>query len=61
MAYPVHHGEMINCIAMVWESVDGTLYDGPLVSVVDKDEYSNIFAHWEDEAFALIEVNLPIS
>ena len=60
MSYPVRHGEMINCVGMVWQSANGTPYDGPLVSVVDKEEYSNIYANWEDEAFALIEVSLPI-
>jgi hypothetical protein len=60
MSYPVRHGEMINCVGMVWQSAAGTPYDGPLVSVVDKKEYSNIYANWEDEAFALIDVSLPI-
>ena len=60
MSYPVRHGEMINCVGMVREAADGTPYDGPLVSVVDREEYSNVYADWEDEALALIEVSLPI-
>jgi hypothetical protein len=58
MAYPVRHGEMINCVGITFPAPDGTPYDGPLVSVIENDEYAKIYADWEDEAVALIDVGL---
>ncbi|KAG5638592.1 hypothetical protein H0H81_011678 [Sphagnurus paluster] len=57
IAYPVSRGKLINFAAFSSRpELENTIFDGPWVSTVDKEEFSSLFSAWEPDVQDLISV-----
>lgn len=55
LAYPIRHGTLINVVAFVIRhDLENTSFNGPWVSVSEREEMVSPFAHWEPEVEALL-------
>jgi len=57
ITYPISEGKFINTVALVSKpELNGTIYDGPLVEAVSRDELLNNFFGWEPQVQTLLNV-----
>lgn len=62
ITYPISEGKFINTVALVSKpELNGTIYDGPLVEAVSRDELLNNFFGWEPQVQTLLNVRHTLS